>query len=1001
MAESRRYGPTEPLNLEQILQEAQQRWLRPMEICEILRNHKTFQLASEPPNRPRAGSLFLFDRKILRYFRKDGHRWRKKKDGKTIKEAHEKLKAGSVDVLHCYYAHGEDNENFQRRSYWMLHEQLENIVLVHYREVKEGSKLDVSRLLNVDRGSQSGSVPSLEQTHSPVSTLQTSYASSLNSVDWSEQTPYAYSPNAVDWNEQTLSSAFEDRDPGKDPETSSLALTVCGSLPCNALSLAGNKTGFLELSSDHLDTGFLGASFNCGNGQSIAANIHGSSGNLYHMHDQKFIINQLNAADFLTHKLIDARLDGENTVKDVRCGDMISPDDLRVAQEQDCLLLEPHSQDNSSSPEKLPSTAKGDALVGRANNDEARELKKLDSFGRWMDKEIGGDCDDSLMASNSGNYWNAFDTENEKEVSSASDHMQLNIDSVGPSLSRDQLFSISDFAPDWAYSGVETKVLITGTFLGEKKHSGSLKWCCMFGEIEASAEVLANNVIRCQVPFHAPGRVPLYITCSNRLACSEVREFEYREKPPEASSSVTVKASPEDEVRFQVRLGKMLDVGSERKWLNCSVFRCDKCELKKNITSLKAKSKISSETVENAVMFYEGYCVVNPGDALIEYLVKGKLYEWLICKVHEGGKGPHILDNEGQGLIHLAAGLGFAWAMDPIVAAGVSPNFRDTRGKTALHWAAYYGREEAVIALIRLGASVGAVDDPTSASPGGQTAADLASSRGHKGIAGYLAEADLTSHLSSLTLNENSMESAAASSAAEKALETAAQNVLSPRQTDEEHSLRGSLAAVRKSAHAAALIHAAFRARSFRHRQLTRSNNNISESSVDLVSLGLLNKVRKVSHFEDYLHSAAVKIQQKYRGWKGRKEFLKIRNRIVKIQAHVRGHQVRKQYKKVVWSVSIVEKAILRWRRKGPGLRGFRMQETIGNVQPDSEKNDEYDFLRIGRKQKFAGVEKALARVQSMVRHPEARDQYMRLVTKFEEIQVSDEETTNKCIIAS
>ena len=38
------------------------------------------------------GSLFLFDRKILRYFRKDGHNWRKKKDGKTIKEAHEKLK---------------------------------------------------------------------------------------------------------------------------------------------------------------------------------------------------------------------------------------------------------------------------------------------------------------------------------------------------------------------------------------------------------------------------------------------------------------------------------------------------------------------------------------------------------------------------------------------------------------------------------------------------------------------------------------------------------------------------------------------------------------------------------------------------------------------------------------------------------------------------------------------------------------------------------------------
>lgn len=38
------------------------------------------------------GSLFLFDRKALRYFRKDGHNWRKKKDGKTVREAHERLK---------------------------------------------------------------------------------------------------------------------------------------------------------------------------------------------------------------------------------------------------------------------------------------------------------------------------------------------------------------------------------------------------------------------------------------------------------------------------------------------------------------------------------------------------------------------------------------------------------------------------------------------------------------------------------------------------------------------------------------------------------------------------------------------------------------------------------------------------------------------------------------------------------------------------------------------
>lgn len=102
----------------------------------------------------------------------------------------------------------------------------------------------------------------------------------------------------------------------------------------------------------------------------------------------------------------------------------------------------------------------------------------------------------------------------------------------------------------------------------------------------------------------------------------------------------------------------------------------------------------------------------------------------------------------------------------------------------------------------------------------------------------------------------------------------------------------------------------------------------------------------------------------------------------------MRGHQVRKQYKKVVWSVSIVEKVILRWRRKGAGLRGFRVQKSIENAAPEIEIGDEYEFLRLGRQQKVRGVEKALARVKSMARDQEARDQYMRLATKFGESKV-------------
>lgn len=46
------------------------------------------------------GSIFLFDRKAVRFFRKDGHNWRKKADGKTVRETHEKLKVYPV-VRNC------------------------------------------------------------------------------------------------------------------------------------------------------------------------------------------------------------------------------------------------------------------------------------------------------------------------------------------------------------------------------------------------------------------------------------------------------------------------------------------------------------------------------------------------------------------------------------------------------------------------------------------------------------------------------------------------------------------------------------------------------------------------------------------------------------------------------------------------------------------------------------------------------------------------------------
>ena len=48
------------------------------------------------------GSLFLFNKRILRFFRRDGHNWRKKRDGRTVGEAHERLKVRECSLVVSY-----------------------------------------------------------------------------------------------------------------------------------------------------------------------------------------------------------------------------------------------------------------------------------------------------------------------------------------------------------------------------------------------------------------------------------------------------------------------------------------------------------------------------------------------------------------------------------------------------------------------------------------------------------------------------------------------------------------------------------------------------------------------------------------------------------------------------------------------------------------------------------------------------------------------------------
>lgn len=84
-------------------------------------------------------------------------------------------------------------------------------------------------------------------------------------------------------------------------------------------------------------------------------------------------------------------------------------------------------------------------------------LKKLDSFDRWMSKELG-DVNEPQIQSSSGTYWEAVGSEVGVVDSNISSQVELDTYIMSPSLSQDQLYSIVDFSPNCAYSGTEVKV---------------------------------------------------------------------------------------------------------------------------------------------------------------------------------------------------------------------------------------------------------------------------------------------------------------------------------------------------------------------------------------------------------------------------------------------------------------------------------------------------------------------------------------------------------------
>ncbi|XP_047159406.1 calmodulin-binding transcription activator 4-like isoform X1 [Vigna umbellata] len=914
-------------NIDDLFEEAKKRWLKPVEVLYILRNHDMCELTHQPPHQPAGGSLYLFNRRVTRYFRKDGHNWRKKKDGRTVGEAHERLKVGNEEILNCYYAHGEENRSFQRRSYWMLEPKYEHIVLVHYSETSKGKS-----------NSQLSSGSSLAFSQS--------------------QSPYAA-------HEPGTSSIFVD----------SYELNHNFSSPPGSLEVTSEAQALRQLE-EELNT----------NEDSFNERV------IYK--DKSTILSLPNDQGPL-------RYNGRQDNSDTYCHDF--PDDYPDGNEKTICWTEV-----LEACKPLPVTNIPDQYGYEAFENEqslfysGRDMIANMENNRWPNSNCNN-VENSVFALPQGDSGVKFPlcSRVENPVTTSDyygtffDQTQiqepLGVDS-SLTVERKQKFTIRTVSPECCYATETTKVVIIGSFL---YHHPDSTWACMFGDVEVPAKIIQDGVISCETPSNLRGKVKLCITSGNRVPCSEVIEFEFRNKATSCTRCNSLETedgrSPED-LLLLVRFAEML---------HSSTKKDDSTESGSHLSTEQKDGDDSWSHMIDTLLVGSGKSS-DTVNWLLEELLKDKLQLWLSNRCYERDEGTDCsLSKKEQGIIHMISGLGFEWALNPILSCGVNINFRDINGWTALHWAAKFGREKMVASLIASGASAEAVTDPSSQNPSGETAASVAASHGHKGLAGYLSEVHLTSHLSSLTLTASKISEGSSELEAELTVSNVSEeNIVA---SEDQVSLKASLDAVRNATQAAARIQDAFRAHSFRKRKAREAaaaaaaaaclDGYCIDPCCNNDNMSVLSAMSKLSSrsLGDY-NLAALSIQKKYRGWKGRKEFLALRQKVVKIQAIVRGYQARKQYKILLWAVGILNKVVLRWRRKRVGITSVRQE-----MDSNEEESDDEDFLNAFRKEKVNGaIQMALKRVLSMVRHEDARHQYRRLLSLYRQAKTERDSTSDE-----
>ncbi|XP_054391999.1 calmodulin-binding transcription activator 2 isoform X9 [Pongo abelii] len=280
------------------------------------------------------------------------------------------------------------------------------------------------------------------------------------------------------------------------------------------------------------------------------------------------------------------------------------------------------------------------------------------------------------------------------------------------------LSTITDFSPEWSYPEGGVKVLITGPWTEAAEH-----YSCVFDHIAVPASLVQPGVLRCYCPAHEVGLVSLQVAGREGPLSASVL-FEYRARRFLSLSSTQLDWLSLDDNQFRMSILERLE------------------QMEKRMAEIAAAGQVPCQGPDAPPVQDEGQ---GPGfEARVVVLVESMI-------PRSTWKGPERLAHgspfRGMSLLHLAAAQGYARLIETLsqwrsVETGsldleqeVDPLNVDHFSCTPLMWACALGHLEAAVLLFRWNRQALSIPDSL-----GRLPLSVAHSRGHVRLARCLEE---------------------------------------------------------------------------------------------------------------------------------------------------------------------------------------------------------------------------------------------------------------------